>query len=247
MLSFSEYEALGIEQLHYVYGADCYQHAIGYKPVIFYRNTAMFDPSDPQDTFITYVGLQPGSVCKRKLLEERDPKIFAQNVLAACLEEGLIDCEDNFRQEAGYRTLALFLREKERGDGNDHHYAVNVGGVWESKTARAPVIRSLRKEDLTPGYTFDRYLLAPENMLPMAIAEWAPKVVQVILPNGQFIELNEIDEQGLGHFGHTCALSPSQNCLFSLAARRALPLPPWPYVGYVHDAPGKLMTLDNKQ
>ncbi|MEM6781052.1 MAG: hypothetical protein AAF569_04240 [Pseudomonadota bacterium] len=149
--------------LHYFYAGNCYQHAIGYQPVIM-----VFQPiKEPHDDVINgmYLMIQPGGL--DRLNEAKLNKIQTIDLLLSnCERDGITIIGSDFEQRAGFRTLAVFV-ERQSDKDPDYHFAFwNQDNVWEDKLPmrRPKTYKSVSEIEETSKYEFVCYALAPDNM-----------------------------------------------------------------------------------
>lgn len=114
------------EDLHYFYGGNCFQHAMGY------RETIMGLEKVADIISLNYVTLAPGQNVE-ELMTAGSLDEFNSALIKACDQEGIENLGGNFRQCEGYRTLAVFSGTVP-GGRNDYHFAfLNDEGQWEYK------------------------------------------------------------------------------------------------------------------
>jgi hypothetical protein len=221
---YSELLSIPPENLHYIYGVNCFQHAIGYRHPIIEQVVL-----DQNNVFVTYIALRPGS--PDKPLDIYNPEEFKKNIIEACHDEGLVNCNDRFLRRSGYRTLALFFSEDP--ERCDYHFAfLNSDGKWETKAPFHKVITSTDLETASWDCKFNRFLLAPEDHIPKAIAEWRPSTIKIPAPSGNTIELAEISNECRGVFGNRLLFLLDQNIASPdrctcIQRGVGLPLPAW--------------------
>ena len=160
------------EKLHFVYGVNCFQHAIGYSTPIAASQTGS------EGSFsLYYMKLTPGNFSSVEVFARIIKNQYKDLILEGCTVENLISCGNRAVVRDGYRTLALYFHKT----FDDFHFAfLNDQGKWEAK-----LIFELPREYETVqaaggnDYTFHSFLLAPNDLMPSAIAEWVPKRVTV--------------------------------------------------------------------
>ena len=144
------------EDLHYLYGGNCFQHAIGYnQPIMGCEKLGDI-------TKLNYVTLCPGSNAAVFYGAQTLPEF---NILLkkACEEEGLKNIGDNFRECEGFRTLAVFSGRAPNGRLDYHFAFMNDDGLWEHKVPFKPVTTNKSTEEIKIGNR--RKKLAPKPML----------------------------------------------------------------------------------
>lgn len=161
---------------HYLYGANCYQHAIGFDKAILWVRM----PDNHQDCrLVDYMTLAPGSY--GHVPAPSDPAEFRDFFLEYCKEDGLIDLNGHFEQRAGYRTLAFFVGVMPQGRVDYHFAFLNADGLWEDKIPfREPRTHSSTAAiEKDTGYRFQRYLLCPPGVVPANLKRLDLKEVSV--------------------------------------------------------------------
>jgi hypothetical protein len=220
MEHFEDYASFPPEDLHYIYGVNCYQHAIGYPNPIFYRCEC------DGEEFVYYVKLQPGSISNLDMPRTATTKEYSNRIIANCEEDGLIFCGDRCVVREGYRTLAFYT---DTFCEQDFHFAfLNDKGLWETK---CPWIAPRAFKDVRAAglgqFQLRGYLLAPDGFLPKAISEWVPKSVGIITSSNRVILLDKVPEIE-AHCAPTLVFRPKHAACYLTKYNAVFPGPLWP-------------------
>ena len=224
------------EWLHYIYAANCFQHAIGFKLPIFSRFTVGGLLHNKGAEFIKYIALHPGS------RSNPDPQLsnaiedFRDRIVEHCKEEGMIITGSKPITKTGYRTIAFYVGPlpKEGGAKYDFHFAfLNRKGLWEWKTPFLAARTAKTVEDASTGCQFCCYMLAPTGMTPKAVREMDGHVVQTRTETGKPVKLLEIDDTKSGRNLTRMILFLDENRAVNFEDNITMALPPWPTKPYV--------------
>ncbi len=153
-------------ELHYLYGVNCYQHAIGLKTP--FLNIDDVSPTRPELKVFFYVTVSPGTMDQARQ-ENLHGKAFEDRLFECCEMDGIIITQNRFEQRNNHRTLAIFIGEV-KGISDFHFACLNPDGKWEDKVP----FRGVRFHDTTTqienatGYKFLTYAIVPENITPVA-------------------------------------------------------------------------------
>lgn len=167
-----EYADIDAIQLHSVYGINCYQNAIGYKPI-----TTHFNELSGR---LSYLTLCPGNLAKilsdhfsRNSGYEISSQDMKKLLVAQCLEDGLEELETRTVQNPinvpENKRLIAMLYSNERKDFDFQYYDAK-SKMWKNKTPLEPYSE---REDLPRflggGYVLTRLFIAPENIEPKGV------------------------------------------------------------------------------
>lgn len=156
-------------QLHAVYGVNCYQNAIGYKPITIHFNN--------KSGYLSYLTLCPGDLAK--IINDHDHRYPGQQIssydmkkliIAQCREDGLEELEARSVSEAIYvpdgKRLVAMLYSAEHKDF-DFQFYDEKSNTWKNKT---PLEGYSEREDLPKflggGYVLTRLFMCPEGIEP---------------------------------------------------------------------------------
>lgn len=163
-----EYSGTDPVQLHAVYGVNCYQNAIGYKPI-----TVHFNKNSGN---VSYLTLCPGNLAQilhefgRNAGHEISSYDMKKMLIAQCREDGLEELEARSTNSPihvpeGKRLVAM-LYSNERKDF-DFQFHDAIAGKWKNKT---PMETYTERDDLPKflagGYVLSRLFICPENVAP---------------------------------------------------------------------------------
>tara|TARA_B100002003_G_scaffold85528_1_gene80009 strand:- start:16 stop:720 length:705 start_codon:yes stop_codon:yes gene_type:complete len=152
------------EDLHYLYGANCFQHALGY-------SGALIALEKSRDIIsLNYITLFPGTNASA-FYNCASLDHFNRVLSAACKDEGIENCGMNFRQCQGYRTLAIFSGLGPEGRLDYHFAFLNKNGQWEDKTPFKPskTYADTSEIERDQGYKLQFYGLIREGKEPKCI------------------------------------------------------------------------------
>lgn len=161
------------DELHYIYGANCFHHAIGYPDAVIFCERFKDDA-----LFANYMTLFPGSAmpdASKSLLG------FYEDILNGCLEEGMTDTGKDIITKEGSRTIALLIGEGPAG-GNDFHFAyLNENNEWEAKVPMRGVklYRSIEELESDSKYKFMNFFQCPNGLTPMALRNIQTETVNI--------------------------------------------------------------------
>lgn len=166
------YQDINPTELHKVYGINCYQNAIGYKPITIHYNEAAGR--------LNYLTLCPGNMAQilnddfsRNAGYEISSHMMKKILISQCKEDQLEELETRtlstpINVPEGKRLIALFY-SNERKDF-DFQYYDQKSRMWKNKT---PTEDYTEREDmprfLAGGYVFTRFFVAPENIEPKGV------------------------------------------------------------------------------
>lgn len=224
---------LPARDLHFVYGVNCYQFAIGYLPPIINRLTT--DGSD----YIEYVGLFPGAPSAQRVNDiTKPPSLQAgiQSIIAGCREDGLIDCEKTPLFKRGHTTVAMLIKDKGGSDNKfDFHFAqiARDGSCFSKLPYRTPVRHNNVGElERDISYQLNRYFLVPNNLVPQSIKAWNAEAVIIKLGDDRPITLMEfkaaLQPQGSFLFGERVLMTGKNDMAYSERFKTVIVAPPWP-------------------
>ena len=149
--------------LHYIFGANCYQHAIGFDPILFHT-----EKINSSEYYIYYALLRPGI---ESLEGVRSTQNFNSALLKACEQDGII-LTDSFNLRSNFRTVAIFSALIE--GMNDFHFSYfNEQGKWEDKTPfqEATIHNALNDIEKRSLYRFICFGFVPLKLRPLMLDE----------------------------------------------------------------------------
>ncbi|HEY8964284.1 MAG TPA: hypothetical protein VIN59_07475 [Alphaproteobacteria bacterium] len=223
----AEFHGASPEDLHSIYGVNCYQYALGYPHILI--SGAMAYPQNGHDVSVLgYIALIPG--------ERQDTKPFSNvsdlraNVLKGCKEDGVIDIGTAFEQRSGYRTAALYFRDSWNGLMGvyaDFHFArVHPDGNSSSKIAFGSVKQHKGIQKFIGDYELDRFVLIPENAQNAYIAGRAGTTVHETF-NGKSVSFRLIHDAGAVG-GNNILSVEDVNVAINLSNKFRIPMPTLP-------------------
>ncbi len=231
---FEQYTLVRQQDLHYIYGVNCYQSAIGYDTPVLCAYSL------EENVVVSYLSLYPGSLDNKKISlistakESQDNDAYVDRLFKGCAEDGLIEEGQKFSQAEGFHTLALFFNYKEM----DFHFARHSNGKWLSKFPTAPVIsyKDIEALEKDTAYSFHSFFLAPINTTPGHIAFLSPRNIAARADNGAIIPLKQfsLDKQDLDILkinGFFLELDPKRKKAFypeKTGKMTECNFPPWP-------------------
>lgn len=155
---------------HFIYGANCYQFAIGFDPI-----TIFTDLKTPN--IIHYQTLCPGNMAQSAweksgclFLPTLPPYIVKQLVLDGCKEDGLVVIQNATPTSSipipeNHTLVALYYSDTR----NDFHFLKwdEKKKIWNHKTPLSNIETCNElPQSLWGDYLFQNLLLAPNNILP---------------------------------------------------------------------------------
>lgn len=211
-------------ELHYTYGVNCYQHAIGL-PTPFLEMAPV--PSRADLKAVHYLVINPGNMDEDQLNGFKG-KTFKQYLFDACEMDGIIVTENRFEQREGYRTLAIFSTSPPAAE--DYHFAyLNEDGKWEDKVPFRGVRKHANTSEIekSSGYKFLSYALSPINIKPTSIKKF--ETTDLVLDDGResvTIKLvKRITNEGGVCSGNEMLFNSDQNVAFLIKLKALIPLP----------------------
>jgi hypothetical protein len=214
------------QDLHFVYGVNCFQYAVGSETPIF--TTTQRD----EKTLLHYARLNPGvEDTAYKLGQDQPLHTFKNVVIEGCLAEGMVDCGTSFTQEKGHKTIGVFFAEY--GDSFDFHFVRSEGDKWVSKVP-FDIRRSFDSISAVtasyPKYHFDRYMLVPHDFTPKSLL--GMKIDDFVAGSGdKKVELKKAASLiAPVRWSWPYEVMPEHTVMFCAEENQLYPLPPWPPV-----------------
>lgn len=185
-----------------------------------------------------------------------DSEAFEEAVYVGCAEDGLKALDDDFTEERGFDTIAMFLKKATSGRSKkkpDYHFATYVGGnhkllrEWnfENSAAFAPPkdLQWLSKVPFKPyefytdvseikaatGYAFAGYFLAPVDVAPRCFSNAILREVS-FQSDGKTVVMDEIINPMsiLNPVGFGFVLDPDLSVAFRIGGEDYEQMPPLP-------------------
>ncbi len=166
--------------LHYMYGVNCYQHAIGFSDPII----EISESSEP-DNILTarYIALLPGNHSEQDA--PKNSEEFFNYIISCCEEDGIISLGGNFEQREGFRTMAIFTGTENGGRQGLHFAYLNENDLWEDKIffRGARTYQNTNECAEANSAQFKSYALVPNDIKPKFIEDIPLEYVELTAEN----------------------------------------------------------------